>query len=77
MASAPTMPGRTPSRPDEFRPLITGIVTLALLVLSSYLVLIDKINADTWFQAWLQIVVMLLGFFFATRSEQKRKEDAK
>jgi hypothetical protein len=65
-----------PRPEDQFRPLVTAFVTVALFVISAYLAISGIINADAWFQTWMQIATTLLGFFFATRSAEKRREDA-
>ena len=65
----------TPSA--EFRQAVTFIVVIGVLCSSIYLVLIEKLNADSWFSSWTQTLTMMVGFYFATRSNQTRKEDGK
>src|SRR5258708_2111845 len=59
----------------SFRPIITSLLLVVLLGTSAWLVLEKFLAADIWFTYWSQTLGMMIGFYFAVRSDDKRKED--
>lgn len=56
------------------RPLLTLLLTFTLCIASAVLVFHKALDASVWFQGWLQIVGMIVAFYFGERSALKSKD---
>lgn len=54
-----------------FRPLLTAFIVTGAMVVSSLLVWAEKLDAVKWFDNWMSIIAMMVGFFFGERSALK------
>lgn len=59
------------------RPALTLFLTLGLFAATTYLVLVGKLEASIYLTSWLNIVLMMIAFFFGERSALKNKDEEK
>ena len=56
------------------RPLLTLLLTIGLFGTTTYFVLIAIIAGDLYLSLWLNIVSMMIAFYFGERSAMKQSD---
>lgn len=69
--------GVMPQIQAMFRPVLTGLLAVGLFAASLFLVYLTRLAADLWFSSWMQIIGMMVAFFFGERSALKTHDDEK
>ena len=59
------------------RPLLTLLLTIGLFSTTTYFVLESHIAGDLYLSLWLNIVSMMIAFYFGERSALKNKDEEK
>lgn len=56
----------------QLRPLLTLILTFGLFFTTTHFVLNGALKADIYLNTWIQMVSMMVAFYFGERSALKR-----
>lgn len=59
----------------QLRPFLTLLLTFGLFGASTYFVVIGKISAELYLTTWIQMVAMMIAFYFGERSALKQIGD--
>lgn len=59
------------------RPALTLFLTLGLFGTTTYFVIASHIAGDLYLSLWLNIVSMMIAFYFGERSALKNKDEEK